>query len=123
MFVTTPTMSGVEEDTGQSYCALQTTKTKDSTFDCMNAAGPKEDYSVNLWYEAYSEDANEWSFAFEQDKSIITGIDRIDVDGSEDSNEVHQAATDQIFDIYGRHVSDLVPGQLYIYRSGKFIAR
>lgn len=60
-FVTTPTMSGVME-TGSSYSAIESVYTRDTGYHYVNCGGVAQDYSINLWYEFNSEDANEWIF-------------------------------------------------------------
>ncbi len=113
-FITTPTMSGVDEATGESYCALATDRTINSQFKFMNCGGAKQDYAINLWYETYSEEANEWSFRFVEHTEIATGITTPSMDNDgEDREKIY-------YDLLGRRVDN--PGHgIYIVDGRKIV--
>lgn len=111
VFITSETMSGVDASSGNSYCAIGTTKTVSSSY-CMNAGAAAQDYAVNLWYETYSEDANEWSFAFEEHQDDLTSVNTVSDD---------MAEKPAIHDLYGRRVSAPSSGNIYIIAGKKVL--
>lgn len=114
LFVTTESMSGVEP-TGESYCAIASVETIDRYYNVMNCAGAREDYSINLWNEDYSEDANEWLFRFVEKSSGTTGI-------SYTTLAEPSAPTACCYDLTGRPVSNPTRG-LYIINGRKLLKR
>lgn len=116
IFVTSPTLSGVDSGTGYSYCAISTDASMASGYHYMNAGGPKQDYAINIWYETYSEDANEWSFAFAPR----------DGDGTSSICDVMCAPSDDepivCYDLSGRRVYHPTHG-IYIINGRKILLR
>ena len=98
-FVTTSSMSGVDAD-GYSYCAI-TTQTANQSGWCMNCGAARQNYAINLWYETYSEDANEWLFKFIEPRTIYTGTATPAADPS---------PTAPCYDLMGRRLSHPQPG-------------
>lgn len=111
VFVTTETMSGIDELTGNPYCAITT---DDANGWCMNCGSAKVDYAINLWYETYSEDANEWSFCFVERMDVETvGVQSVFAEDAERS---------VYYDLTGRAVEN--PGRgLYVVNGRKVFVR
>ena len=96
-FVTTSSMSGVDSD-GNSYCAITTVRANNSGW-CMNCGATRQDYAINLWYETYSEEANEWLFKFVEHRESTTGL-----------TSVESPAPPQVYDLQGRRLAAPVRG-------------
>lgn len=111
-FVTSPTLSGVDSETGYSYCAISTDASTTSGYHYMNAGGPKQDYAINIWYETYSEDANEWSFAFAPDNGGTASLEDLAVE-IETEEPVY-------YDLWGRRVEHPSRG-IYICKGCKVL--
>lgn len=92
-FITTPTMSGIDEN-GVSYCAITTTYLTGKYYDAMNCGGSRQGYAINLWNEDYSEDANEWSFSFVEKNETPTSVEAVAVDT--------ETCDEKVFDLFGR---------------------
>lgn len=114
IFVTSQTLSGVDPNTGESYCAIAT---DESNNWYMNCGGVKQDYAINLWYETYSEDANEWLFSFvERVKDDPgTSVSDISIDNPEETPVVY-------YDLFGRRVDESTSG-IYIANGKKVVVR
>lgn len=104
IFVTSDTLSGVDAATGESYCAIATERSQHWYMNCGAAA---QDYAINLWYETYSEDANEWLFNYMGDVDGGGPTPVADVSADRDDGEP------VCYDLCGRRVVN-PSGGLYI---------
>lgn len=97
-FADNDSVAGIDAETGYVYCAITTDRVKNSIWDYMNAGSAKQGYAVNMWYKAYSENANEWSFAFEphQAAPASLSVPSVDQEGS--------SAPQTAYDLLGRPV-------------------
>ena len=102
IFVTSDTLSGVDAATGESYCAIATERSQNWYMNCGAAA---QSYAINLWYETYSEDANEWLFNYMGDVGSPTPVTDVSADREE--------GEPVCYDMCGRRVAN-PSGGLYI---------
>lgn len=102
IFVTSDTLSGVDAATGESYCAIATERSQNWYMNCGAAA---QGYAINLWYETYSEDANEWLFNYMGDVGSPTPVTDVSADREE--------GEPVCYDLCGRRVAN-PSGGLYI---------
>lgn len=102
IFVTSDTLSGVDAATGESYCAIATERSQNWYMNCGAAA---QSYAINLWYETYSEDANEWLFNYMGDVGSPTPVTDVSADREE--------GEPVCYDLCGRRVAN-PSGGLYI---------
>ena len=113
IFVTEPTLSGVDPDTGASFCAIATITTVGKEHEYMNCGSERQDYAINLRYEINSEEANEWLFNFVERYDPTTGIAEISESDTTDPDA-------PIYDLMGRRVTNPSHG-IYII-NGKKVA-
>lgn len=83
LFITTPTMSGVDPETGNSYCAITSAELdyNPEGTRCMNCGGATQNYAINVYYETASQDANEWLFNFEEKVENETAVMSVEAPG------------------------------------------
>lgn len=108
LFITNDSLSGVDAETGYSYCAIAT---EDTGNWYMNCGGPRQNYAINLWFETYSEDANEWSFAF---------VERVADIPTEVAPVKDDEGVNLYYDLMGRMVKNPEHG-IYIYKNHKIV--
>lgn len=111
IFVTSDTLSGVDAATGESYCAIATERSQNWYMNCGAAA---QSYAINLWYETYSEDANEWLFNYMGDVGSPTPVTDVSADREE--------GEPVCYDLCGRRVAN-PSGGLYIVKGRLTVLR